>query len=111
VLALLVLTTQIAIMLTPQSRKLMGVEILVPCVIVTALNGRNRVGRTLTSGAPMSFFIRLSCVYSAVSLIVGIGGRFYVLGLVLLATLARTMASCWALLTASDLAPPPSGEQ
>jgi hypothetical protein len=41
-------------------------------------------------------------VISAISLIVGVGGGFYLLALVLVLTLARTMASCWALLTALE---------
>ena len=48
----------------------------------------------------MSLLIRITYVYSAISLVIGIGGGFYVLDLVLVVTLARTMASCWALLTA-----------
>jgi len=41
-------------------------------------------------------------VISAISLIVGVGGGFYLLALVLVLTLALTMASCWALLTALE---------
>jgi hypothetical protein len=103
VLALVILTSQIviaAIVLTPQSRELMGAEILVLNVIFIALNLRHRVSTTLNRAAALSLLIRAAYVYSAVSLIVGIGGGFYVLGLVLVATLGRTMASCWALLTA-----------
>jgi hypothetical protein len=103
VLALVVLTTQIviaAIVLTPQSRELMGAEILVLNAIFLALNLRNRVNITLNRLALASLLIRLAYVYAAVSLIVGVGGGFYVLALVLVATLGRTMASCWALLTA-----------
>jgi hypothetical protein len=103
VLALVVLTTQIvisAIVLTPQSRELMGVEILVLNGIFLTLNLRNRVATTLNQAALVSLLIRLTYVYASISLIVGQGGGFYVLGLVLVLTLARTMASCWALLTA-----------
>lgn len=103
VLALVVLTTQIvisAIVLTPQSRELMGVEILVMNGIFLILNLRNRVAMTLNQAALVSLLIRLTYVYASVSLVVGQGGGFYILGLVLVLTLARTMASCWALLTA-----------
>jgi modulator of FtsH protease len=105
VLALVVLTTQIviaAIVLTPQSRELMGAEILVLNVIFLGLNIRNRVSTTPSRSALLSLVIRLAYIYSAVSLIVGIGGGFYVLALVLVVTLGRTMASCWALLTALE---------
>lgn len=103
VLALVVLTTQIvisAIVLTPQSREFMGVEILVMNGIFLILNLRNRVAMTLNQAALVSLLIRLTYVYASVSLVVGQGGGFYILGLVLVLTLARTMASCWALLTA-----------
>ena len=103
VLALVVLTTQIvisAIVLTPQSREFMGVEILVMNGIFLVLNLRNRVAVTLNQAALVSLLIRLTYVYASVSLVVGQGGGFYILGLVLVLTLARTMASCWALLTA-----------
>jgi hypothetical protein len=105
VLALVVLTTQIviaAIVLTPQSRELMGVEILVLNGIFLVLNLRNRVGLTINRNALFSLAIRLAYGYAAISLIVGVGGGFYVLSLVLVLTLARTMASCWALLTALE---------
>jgi hypothetical protein len=72
------------------------------------LNIRNRVATTLSLSALVSLLIRLAYVYAAVSLIVGIGGGFYVLGLVLMVTLGRTMASCWALLTSLEIAPPTS---
>jgi len=50
----------------------------------------------------VSLAIRLAYGYSAISLIVGVAGGFYLLALVLVLTLARTMASCWALLTALE---------
>lgn len=110
VIALVVLTTQIAIsaiVLAPQARELMGLEILVLNAIFVAVNLRERIVLRVTTGALVSFLIRLTYTYAAVSLIVGVGGGFYVLGLILLITLGRTMASCWALLTALELAPPP----
>jgi hypothetical protein len=105
VIALVVLTTQIvisAIVLVPQSRELMGLEILVLNGVFLYLDVRNRVQTTLNQAALLSLVIRLAYGYSAISLIVGIGGGFYVLALVLVLTLARTMASCWALLTALE---------
>jgi hypothetical protein len=105
VLALVVLTSQIviaAVVLTPQSRQLMGVEILFLNVIFLSLNLRHTARATISQGAVVSLLIRLAYVYAAVSLIVGIGGGFYVLALVLVVTLGRTMASCWALLTALE---------
>jgi hypothetical protein len=105
VIALVVLTTQIvisAIVLVPQARELMGLEILVLNGVFLYLDVRNRVQTTLNQAALLSLVIRLAYGYSAISLIVGLGGGFYVLALVLVLTLARTMASCWALLTALE---------
>ena len=103
VVALVVLTSQIviaAVVLAPQSRELMGAEILILNAVFLSLNLRHRSSLALSRGALASLAIRVTYVYSAVSLIVGVGGGFYVLGLVLVVTLGRTMASCWALLTA-----------
>jgi hypothetical protein len=105
VIALVVLTTQIvisAIVLVPQARELMGLEILVLNGVFLYLDLRNRVQTTINQATLLSFAIRLAYGYSAISLITGIGGGFYVLALVLVLTLARTMASCWALLTALE---------
>jgi hypothetical protein len=105
VIALVVLTTQIvisAIVLVPQARELMGLEILVLNGVFLYLDLRNRVQTTLNQAALLSLVIRLAYGYSAISLIAGAGGGFYVLALVLVLTLARTMASCWALLTALE---------
>ena len=105
VIALVVLTTQIvisAIVLVPQARELMGLEILVLNGVFLYLDLRNRVQTTINQAALLSLAIRLAYAYSAISLIVGIGGGFYVLALVLVLTLGRTMASCWALLTALE---------
>jgi modulator of FtsH protease len=102
VLALVVLTTQIAIsaiVLAPQSRELMGLEILVINGIFLYLNLRHRSATALDRAALISLAIRLAYLYSALSLIVGVGGGFYVLGAVLVVTLGRTMYTCWALLT------------
>ena len=103
VVALVVLTSQIviaAVVLAPQSRELMGAEILILNAVFLSLNLRHRSSLAISRGALASLAIRVTYVYSAVSLIVGVGGGFYVLGLVLVVTLGRTMASCWALLTA-----------
>jgi hypothetical protein len=105
VLALVVLTTQIAIsaiVLTPQSRELMGLEILVLNGIFTALYFRQRRSITIDRASLVSFAIRLAYTYAAISLIVGIGGGFYVLALVIVVTLGRTMANAWTLLTALE---------
>ena len=48
----------------------------------------------LNPAAVGSLLIRITSVYSAISLVIGIGGGIYLLGLVLVVTLARTMASC-----------------
>ena len=105
VLALVVLTTQIAIsaiVLTPQSRELMGLEILVLNGIFLALNLRQRAPITFNRAAMTSLAIRGAYTYAAISLIVGIGGGFYVLALVLVVTLGRTMVNAWTLLTALE---------
>lgn len=105
VIALVVLTTQIvisAIVLVPQARELMGLEILVLNGVFLYLDLRNRVQTRINQAALVSLAIRLAYGYSAISLIAGVGGGFYVLALVLVLTLARTMASCWALLTALE---------
>jgi hypothetical protein len=105
VIALVVLTTQIvisAIVLVPQARELMGLEILVLNGVFLYLDLRNRVQTTINQAALLSLAIRLAYGFSAISLIVGVGGGFYVLALVLVLTLGRTMASCWALLTALE---------
>ena len=105
VIALVVLTTQIvisAIVLVPQARELMGIEILVLNGVFLYLDLRNRAQTTINQAALLSLAIRLAYGFSAISLIVGVGGGFYVLALVLVLTLGRTMASCWALLTALE---------
>jgi Na+/H+-translocating membrane pyrophosphatase len=91
-----------AIVLVHQARELMGLEILVLNGVFLYLDLRNRVETRINQAALLSLVIRLAYGYSAISLIAGVGGGFYVLGLVLVLTLARTMASCWALLTALE---------
>jgi hypothetical protein len=105
VIALVILATQIviaAIVLTPQSSQLMGVEILVVNLVFIATSLRQRVSLTVTPASLVTFVFRFGYSYAAISLILGVGGGFYVLALVLVLTLGRTMASCWALLTALE---------
>jgi hypothetical protein len=105
VIALTVLTTQIviaAIVLTPQEPMLMGIEIFVLNASFLAVDLRQRRELSVTSASLLSFAIRLAYLYAAVSLILGIGGGFYVLAFIVVLTLARTMASAWALLTALE---------
>jgi len=104
-LALVILTTQIviaAIVLTPQPRELMGAEIVVLNVVFIGLNLRSRQAIAFRAGTLLTFLIRASYSYAAISLILGVGGGFYVLAAVLVLTLARTMSTCWTLLTAID---------
>ena len=105
VIALTVLATQIviaAIVLTPQSSTLMGVELfaLNASFLVVELVQRRSV--ELSRASLVSFAIRLVYIYSAVSLFLGVGGGFYVLAFIVVVTLGRTMASSWALLTALE---------
>lgn len=103
VIALTVLTTQIviaAIVLTPQSVQLMGAEIFAVNASFLAVDLRQGVSFEIDRARLLSFAIRIVYIYSAVSLVLGVGGGFYVLAFVVVLTLGRTMASAWALLTA-----------
>ena len=105
VIALVVLTTQIviaAIVLTPQAPELMGLEILVLNAIFIGMFVRQRTTITLNRAALISLVIRVAYTYAAISLILGIGGGFYILALVVVVTLGRTMVSAWTLLTALE---------
>jgi modulator of FtsH protease len=107
VIALTVLTTQIviaAIVLTPQDSTWMGVEIFVlnASFLIVDLRQRGRGAFNVNRASLLSFAIRLVYIYSALSLFFGVGGGFYVLAFIVLLTLARTMASAWALLTALE---------
>jgi hypothetical protein len=105
VIALTVLATQIviaAIVLTPQSSQLMGLEIFAVNAAFLTVDLRQRVSFAITRASLISLAIRVTYIYAAVSLIVGIGGGFYVLALIVVVTLGRTMASSWALLTALE---------
>ena len=105
VLALTVLATQIviaAIVLTPQSAQLMGAEIFVLNASFLVVDLRNRRSFAINAASILTVSIRALYIYAAVSLFLGVGGGFYVLAFVVVVTVARTMASCWALLTALE---------
>jgi hypothetical protein len=105
VIALTVLATQIviaAIVLTPQSPTLMGIEIFALNASFLAVELRQRRSIEINQASLISFAIRVLYLYSAISLVLGIGGGFYVLAFVIVVTLGRTMASSWALLTALE---------
>jgi len=105
VIALTVLATQIvmaAIVLTPQSPTLMGIEIFALNASFLVVELRQRRSIAINQASLISFLIRLLYLYSAISLFLGVGGGFYVLAFVIVVTLGRTMASCWALLTALE---------
>jgi modulator of FtsH protease len=109
IVVLVVLTLQIiisAIVLAPQPTVLMGWEILVLNVAFIALNLRQRSAWKISAGLALTLAIRITYVWASISLIVGIGGGFYVLGGILVLTIARSMSNCWTLLTALDSAPP-----
>jgi hypothetical protein len=103
VIALTVLTTQIviaAIVLVPQSSQLIGFEIFLVNAAFLTVDLRNRVALTISRARLLSLLIRAVYIYSAVSLMLRVGGGFYVLALIVVVTLGRTMSSAWALLTA-----------
>jgi modulator of FtsH protease len=105
IVVLVVLTLQIiisAIVLAPQPKLLMGVEILVLNLGFIALNLRQRSEWKVSAGLGFTLAIRITYIWAAVSLIVGVGGGFYVLGAILVITLARSMTNCWTLLTAVE---------
>jgi modulator of FtsH protease len=105
VIALTVLATQIviaAIVLTPQSPNLMGVELFVLNGSFLVVDLRNRRSFSISPASLLTLAIRFVYIYAAISLFLGVGGGFYVLAFVIVVTLGRTMASCWALLTALE---------
>src|SRR5258705_998155 len=105
VIALTVLATQIviaAIVLTPQSATLMGVELFTLNASFLVVELLQRRAIVINQSSLLSFAIRLLYIYAAVSLFLGLGGGFYVLAFVIVVTLGRTMASSWALLTALE---------
>ena len=105
VIALTVLATQIviaAIVLTPQSSTYMGMEIFILNASFLVVDLRQQRSFAIRRASLLGFGIRLLYIYSAISLIVGVGAGFYALALVIVVTLGRTMASSWALLTALE---------
>ena len=105
VIALTVLATQIviaAIVLTPQSPNLMGVELFALNASFLVVDLRNRRSFSISPASLLTLAIRFVYIYAAISLFLGVGGGFYVLAFVIVLTLGRTMASCWALLTALE---------
>ena len=105
VIALTVLATQIviaAIVLTPQSSTYMGIELFILNASFLVVDLQQRRSFAITRASLLGFAIRLLYIYSAISLILGVGPGFYALALVIVITLARTMASSWALLTALE---------
>ena len=105
IVVLVILTTQIvisAIVLAPQPRVLMGVEILGINFFFLALNLRYRAPLTITGGSALTIAFRAIYVLASLSLITGVGGGFYILGGILTLTVARSLSSCWTLLTAVE---------
>jgi len=105
IVVLAILTTQIvisAIVLAPQPRVLMGVEILGINVFFLAINLRNRAPARITPGSALTIAFRVIYLLASVSLITGFGGGFYILGGILTLTVARSLSSCWSLLTAVE---------
>jgi modulator of FtsH protease len=108
VLVLTVLTSQIvisAIVLAPQPRVWMGVEIMLVNLIFLAVNVRNRGELKLSGGFVLTVAIRIAYPAVAVILIAGINGAFYLLAAMLLITIVRSLTNCWTLLTALDSEP------
>jgi len=105
VIALTVLTTQIviaAIVLTPQTSTWMGIEIFILNASFLAVDLRNRRSFSISAASLLTLAIRFLYIYSAISLLLGVGGGFYVLDFVIVITLGRTMISAWTLLTALE---------
>jgi modulator of FtsH protease len=105
IVVLAILTTQIvisAIVLAPQTRVLMGVEILGINVFFLAINLRYRAPARITTGSALTIAFRVIYVVASVSLITGVGGGFYILGGILTLTVVRSIANCWTLLTALE---------
>ena len=105
IVVLVILTTQIiisAIVLAPQPRVLMGIEILALNLAFIALNLRQRSEWKISTGLALALAIRIVYLGAALSLITGVGGGFYILGAILVITVARSMSNCWTLLTALE---------
>ena len=105
IVVLVILTTQIvisAVVLAPQPRVLMGVEILGINVFFLAINLRYRAPARITPGSALTIAFRVIYLLASVSLITGVGGGFYILGGILTLTVVRSISNCWALLTAIE---------
>jgi len=105
IVVLVILTTQIvisAVVLAPQPRVLMGLEILGINVFFLALNLRYRAPARITPGSALTIAFRVIYLLASVSLITGVGGGFYILGGILTLTVVRSISNCWALLTAIE---------
>jgi modulator of FtsH protease len=105
IVVLVILTTQIvisAVVLAPQPRVLMGLEILGINVFFLALNLRYRAPARITAGSALTIAFRVIYLLAAVSLITGVGGGFYILGGILTLTVVRSISNCWTLLTALE---------
>ncbi len=105
IVVLVILTTQIvisAIVLAPQPRVLMGVEILGINIFFLAINLRYRAPARITAGSALTIAFRVIYLLASVSLITGVGGGFYILGGILTLTVVRSIANCWSLLTAIE---------
>ena len=105
IVVLVILTTQIvisAIVLAPQPRVLMGVEILGINLFFLAINLRYRAPARITPGSALTIAFRVIYLLASVSLITGVGGGFYILGGILTLTVVRSIANCWSLLTAIE---------
>ncbi len=105
IVVLVILTTQIvisAIVLAPQPRVLMGVEILGINIFFLAINLRYRAPARITAGSALTIAFRVIYLLASVSLITGVGGGFYILGGILTLTVVRSISNCWSLLTALE---------
>jgi modulator of FtsH protease len=103
VITLAVLTTQIviaAIVLIPQATQLIGLEIFGVNATFLAIDVRQVRSFSLSTARLVSLAIRAIYISSAITLMLGIGGGFYLLALAVIVTLGRTMINAWALLTA-----------
>ncbi len=101
----MILTTQIvisAVVLAPQPRELMGVEILGINIFFLAINLRYRAPARITAGSALTIAFRVIYLLASVSLITGVGGGFYILGGILTLTVVRSISNCWTLLTALE---------
>src|SRR5712692_128328 len=105
IVVLVILTTQIvisAVVLAPQPRELMGVEILGINIFFLAINLRYRAQARITPGSALTIAFRVIYLLPSVSLITGVGGGFYILGVILTLMVVRWCSKCWSLRTALE---------